>query len=410
MTRHCLSFYFISILELIGLLLLRGIAYIWPRRTKSVVIGCYGGELYIDNPKYLLQYLLKNTKLRITWIGKDYVRDQLPQNDRLSFATKGSLVAFWRLLNAKTWICCQAINVDLTTLPILGRAKCIDLWHGIPIKYIGMQTPNLRKSGLKATLMGNLYQKATQNLKSWLVVANSRMIDLLCVGVPSRYGKERILPVGTPRNDFLINSSHDEDLKVMLRRKYSALLGFDVKKKMVLYLPTWRMRGDCIFAFYNQTLEIQHAWKEMLDERGAVLIEKHHWGTYLRYPTLKDSVCSIAIPAEKQRLVDVQELLLIADVLISDYSGAYIDFALLKRPVIHFAHDLEEYSNEDSGLAYNLKDVAAGPIVYDLLDLKDKVDHALKNPEFIPAKDFGQLVEYETGCAASHIARFISSY
>ena len=374
-------------------------------------MGCYGGDLYIDNPKYLLGYLLKNTKntkLKITWIGKDCVREQLPQSDKLSFATKGSLLAFWRLLNAKIWICCQAINVDLTPLPIRGRAICIDLWHGIPIKYIGTQTPKARNTGTKATLLGHLYQKIALDLKSWLVVSNRQMIALLCEGVSARYDKQRVLPFGTPRNDFLIIHAYDDKLKEKLRHKYSTLFGFRNTKKIILYLPTWRMRGDCVFAFYNQPFKIQKEWKRMLDENDAVLIEKHHWGTYLQYPDLEDSICSIAIPADKQKLADVQELLLIADVLISDYSGAYIDFALLKRPVIHFAYDYKEYSNDDSGLAYNLHDVAAGPIVYDLVELKDKVYRALKKPEFLPAEKFDQLVEYETGCSAQLIERFIN--
>ena len=409
MAGHLFSFYIIKTFRLFGLILLRGIAFLWPRSGKEIVIGGWCGELFIDNPKYLLLYLLENTDYKITWIGKSAIVSQLPSHINLRFARMGSLYAFWRLLNARTWICCQAINLDLTSLPILGRGTCIDLWHGILIKLIGESTPKLKSLNLRTSYFAELYHKMTQQLDSWVAVSNERMVDILCQGEPSRYKSSRILRVGTPRNDFLINNSYNEKVISALRHKYASILGFDENRKIVLYLPTWRMRGDCVFAFYNQKSNVQEDWKKMLESHDAILIEKHHYGTYARYPLLKDSICSIAIPASLQNCVDVQELLLIANVLISDYSGAYIDYALLRRPVIHFAYDLEEYSTADSGLAYNLYDVAAGPIVTRLSELKTMVCQALTTTEFHPAKGFDRLVEYETGNASAKITDFIRS-
>ena len=387
---------------------LRIFANIWPRRSYYVVMGGWSGELFIDNPKYLLLHMLEHTNFHITWVGCKDIINKLPKNDKLSFANKGSLAAFWALINANTWICCQSVASDLTWLPILGRAKSIDLWHGIPVKFIGNLTPKIKNQVVEKSLWWSIYHKIVSNPLGWLVVSNEQMIDILCDGVPSRYSRSKILRVGTPRNDFLINNANNTSLISSLRKKYSDLLGFDISKRIVLYLPTWRMNGD-VFAFYRLPEDEQVAWKKMLASENAVLIEKHHWGTYVKYPDIENAKCSLAISSELQKDVDVQELLLITNILISDYSGAYIDFALLKRPVIHFAYDFEEYSNEDSGLAYNLRDVAAGPVVYDVVDLKEKVRQALKKPEFLPAGKFDQLVEYEKGCASSHIVRFISN-
>ena len=398
-----------SILKIFKHIMLRVVAFCWPRDRNLIVIGGWCGELYIDNPKYLLDYLLEHTEFKVVWVGKEHVREQLPKHERLKFAAKDSFAAFWNLLNAKTWVCCQAINIDLTTLPILGRAVCIDLWHGIPIKFIGEQTPKIRNSRLSLSALKRLCHKVIYDWKSWIVVSNSRMVDLLCDGVPERYNKQRVLLIGTPRNDFLINHANDEKLKEKLRDKYSALLGFENEKKIVLYLPTWRMSGDEVFTFYNQTVALQDRWKRLLDEKNAVLIEKHHWGTYARYPSTESSLCSIAISASQQKQIDIQELLLIADMLISDYSGAYIDFALLQRPVVHFAYDLEKYTNEDSGLAYSLQDVAAGPIVLDVNELESVVNELLKRESFSPANGYPQLVEYEQGTSSSKIVEFINS-
>ena len=402
-------FYFSSLFKVLALVVLRAVAYFWPRNSKLIVIGGWRGELYIDNSKYLLEYLLEHTEFEVVWVGKEHICNQLPKHERLSFVVKDSLSALWCLLNARTWICCQSINADLTSLPILGRAVCIDLWHGIPIKYVGTKTPNIINAGVKASLLGCLYQKVAFNFSSWLVVSNSKMVNILCEGISTRYDKKRVLRIGTPRNDFLIQHADDKELQLKIREKYSKLLGFDSNRKIILYLPTWRMCGDDVFTFYNQSCEVQEKWKNMLDENHSVLIEKHHWGTYARYPLPKNSTCSIAISASQQNQIDIQELLLVADMLISDYSGAYIDFALLRRSVVHFAYDLEKYVSEDSGLAYNLHEVAAGPIVSDVEQLESAVGQLLKHPMFTPAKGFADLVEYEKGVSSARIVDFIRS-
>lgn len=404
---HSLIYYSLTPIRWLGLLFLRGLAFVWPRDGHTVVIGGWAGEFYIDNPKYLLEYLLEQTNLRLFWVGKPELLERLPKHPRLRAVRKDSLKAIWRLLNSKFWVCCQAIHVDLTSLPLLGRGVCIDLWHGIPIKYIGFLTPASKIHGKKASLMGRLNMMISQNLKSWLVVSNDTMADILTQGVPARYSASRILRVGTPRNDFLLNNASNHLLIRRLREKYSALFGFDSEKKIVLYLPTWRASGKDVFSFYSQSDAMQEEIAAILMRNDAVLIEKHHWGTYARYPNTGSSKCSIVITASQQYDVNVQELLLISDLLISDYSGAYIDFALLKRPVVHFAYDLEEYQQSDSGMAYDLRDVAAGKIVRDCDSLAQEMDRLLEKPLFNPADGFAQLVEYERGNSCERIARFM---
>lgn len=394
-------------IRLLWMIPLRGVAYLWPRSSKKIVIGSWMGGLFGDNPKYLCLYLLEHTDYDITWIGNEVVRDFLPRHERLRFARKGGFKAFLSLMCARVWICCQAWNIDLTQLPIKGFATIIDTWHGIPVKQIGQNIPG------RATVNKPNYFKLLANYlqyeqDEWLLVCSDKMAEILTTGVPTRYSMRRLLPYGTPRNDYLIKNATNSDLIAKLKEKYSQILGFDADKKVVLYMPTWRSRGDCVYAFYNQKDTQQKEWRKMLDDNNAILIEKHHYGTYAKYPMTKPSECSIVITADQQKDVDVQELLLIADVLISDYSGAYIDYALLRRPVIHFAYDYDEYATQDSGFAYDFKKVAAGPMIYKFEDLKDCTERLLENPTFEPASDFLELVAYENGDSCEKITEFIS--
>ena len=392
--------------RLLWLIPLRGLAYLWPRSSKNVVMGAWMGNLFGDNPKYLCLYLLEHTDYNITWVGNDIVRDYLPNHGRLRFARKGSFNAFFALMRARVWICCQAWNIDLTQLPIKGFATIIDTWHGIPVKQVGQNVPS-RTTANKPNVLKRLANRLQYEQKEWLLVCSNKMAEILTTGVPGRYSMKRLLPYGTPRNDYLIKNATNFDLITKLKRKYAQVLGFDADKKVVLYMPTWRSRGDCVYAFYNQQDAQQKVWRKMLDDNNAVLIEKHHYGTYAKYPMTKASECSVVITADQQKDVDVQELLLISDVLISDYSGAYIDYALLQRPILHFVYDLDEYATSDSGLAYDLESVAAGPMIVTCDELIIEVDSELKSPVFAPANGFRSLVVYERGSSCERIVDFM---
>ncbi len=215
------------------------------------------------------------------------------------------------------------------------------------------------------------------------------------------------LPFGTPRNDFLLNNRDNIDLQRNLREKYARLLGFDPSRKIVLYLPTYRSSGKDVFAFYDLKEPESAAFAKILNDNNAVLIEKHHWMTYVQHPLPPTPSFSIVIPGDRQNIVDTQELLLTADILISDYSGVYIDFGLLERPCIHFAYDLNQYRDRDSGLAYDLNQVAAGPIVKTLPELLSTLTDLLEHPAFTPAPHFHELVTYETGHACEQLVRFL---
>lgn len=76
--------------------------------------------------------------------------------------------------------------------------------------------------------------------------------------------------------------------------------------------------------------------------------------------------------------IDTQELLLICDLLITDYSSCYIDFLHCNKPIIHYLFDGEYYQKNDRGLYYSFKDVAAGPIIYDEAELISNITDCRK--------------------------------
>lgn len=245
---------------------------------------------------------------------------------------------------------------------------------------------------------------------SYLVTTSDKMTEMLADGIPTIFSSQRAIKSGTPRNDFLIHNANNKELATALRQKYSKLLGFDKKKKIVTYLPTHRNDGQYTFAFFDATMENQAQVKTILDANNATLIEKHHFLTLQNFPNTKKSICSIPIAANLQEFIDVQELLLITDVLLCDYSSAYYDFSLLKRPVIHYVYDYDHYKTEDSGIAFPIEDYAAGPIVKNFEILLDELSQSLSTPKFNPHPKMNDNLTYETGHACESILSFIKEH
>jgi len=80
-------------------------------------------------------------------------------------------------------------------------------------------------------------------------------------------------------------------------------------------------------------------------------------------------------------------LLLISDILVTDYSSMIFDYLLLNRPILLFAYDLGEYVKE-RGMYYNFEEISPGPILFNGKELID----AIKNIEKID-KDFKEKRE-----------------
>ena len=375
-------------------------------------VGAWFGELCSDNPKYFTQYLLDNTTLEITWIGKLCVKSTLPKHPHLHFAEKGSLRATYALLRSKFWIFCIFHQNDLTSLPIDGGAFLINLWHGIPIKSLGQnsiwdkQHPSYK--GLRSFLE-RVYSYMMAGEKDWFPVSSDSMAMIMSKGFPAKFSQQKALKFGSPRNDFLINNQNNARLIQSLKLKYARLLGFPIDKKIILYLPTWRINdNNHIFCFYNLDRKTSRQISQILGESNSILIEKHHFHTYEHYEIPDLLVPSFfTIRPDALKFVDVQELLLITDILICDYSSAYLDFALLHRPIIHFTYDYANYIRNDSGLAYDLAEFGGGESVQSIDKLIYLIQKNLQNPDPATKTKTFDLLKYETGTACEKILQFM---
>lgn len=179
--------------------------------------------------------------------------------------------------------------------------------------------------------------------------------------------EERVVPTGVPRMDTFL------DPERRARGRAAALRAFPAAgaAMTILFAPTFRGAGARQATYDFDLLDLP-ALHELCVEKDAIVLFKMH-------PFVTER---LAIPTELQnRLIDasdspveVNDLLLITDLLITDYSSIVFEYGTLQRPMLFFAPDLEEYTAErDFYVPY--AEFVPGRIVRSFSELLDALRH-----------------------------------
>ena len=183
--------------------------------------------------------------------------------------------------------------------------------------------------------------------------------------------KEKIKALGLPRMDYYFENHDLNQLKSEFYNKYN----ISKDKKIILYAPTFREDEK-----YNNVFNFLDLGKfnESLGDEYVLALRLH--------PKI-NKFYGEDISAEG-KYIDVsgfeneQELMLISDILITDYSSIMIEFSALDKPTVFFTYDLDNYLSNERGFYYDFKKTVPGPIVYTTEELIDVV----KNNNFDKSK------------------------
>ena len=326
-----------------------------------IIMGAYSGNSYMDNTKYLFEFLNKRSNYNVVWFTK----------------SRGLLVE----LRNKGYNVVYALSLDAVKL--LRRARFIFLTHGV---YDVLPIDFSPKTEIIMTWHGTVIKDitedfdATYSYKKWVRILKlksypNQYIDYVLTPAKEKYEHEiltsafkvtsdKILDLGYPRNDILLKFNNNLEFKQKLREKYGIP---DNIKRVILYAPTFRDAGSLRFPFKNKDLENLNT---ILEERDSLFLFKGHaYEKKINFGELKH-INLVRKPS------DIQELLIISDLLISDYSSVIFDYLLTMKPIILFPYDLEIYT-KGRGLHYDLRDIAPGPIVFEV----EKLIEAIRNVE-----------------------------
>ncbi|NBJ68821.1 MULTISPECIES: CDP-glycerol glycerophosphotransferase family protein [Clostridia] len=164
---------------------------------------------------------------------------------------------------------------------------------------------------------------------------------------------DKVYATGIPRADIFA----DEKYKSYVKSKLTDMYPFIKNKKVILFAPTFRGNGQASAHYPFEVLNLKQLYEE-LHEEYVFLFKIHPFvNNKLHIPyEYKDFFFDLSDYRE------VNDLLLITDILITDYSSVCFEYALLKKPMLFFAFDVEKYI-EERDFYYNYFDFIPGPLV-----------------------------------------------
>ena len=203
----------------------------------------------------------------------------------------------------------------------------------------------------------------------YLIVSSKNIEDYYSEAF--QISKDKIKPLGLPRADYYFENHDVNELKFRFCNRYD----IDYDKKIILYAPTFRDEEK-----YNNVFNYLD-----LDEFNDAFGDEYVLALRL-HPKIKDFYSGDI--SSEGRYVDCsdykseQELLLISDILITDYSSIMIEFAMLNKPIVFFTYDFDSYLNNERGFYFDFKSNVPGPVVCNSKQLIDVIE----NEEFDESK------------------------
>ena len=357
---------------------------------KTIFFESFGGASASCSHKAIYNYLIENRDYKdykFIWAFKNPKKDHLiKRNKNLTIVKSKSKDYYKYLSKSKYWIVNSLLDLSVIKKKNQIYVQC---WHGTPLK----------KLRCDITVTGSVL-----NTKEEVIKRNNLDVAKIDYFIsPSKYSTEKftsafnlkklnkeniIIEKGYPRNDKLINYTQNDinDIKEKLNIK--------TNKKIILYAPTFRDDEHKSGLGYTYKLNIDFdKLKKELGKDYVILFRAHYFiANSFDFNKYKDFVYNVS------DYDDINDLYIISDLLITDYSSVFFDYAILKRPILFYMYDYKNYKTKLRDFYLDLKELP-GPIIEkqeDLVkDIKqiDKVFNKYKeyyqtfNKKFNPYED-----------------------
>ncbi|GAB2538218.1 CDP-glycerol glycerophosphotransferase (TagB/SpsB family) [Gracilibacillus alcaliphilus] len=172
-----------------------------------------------------------------------------------------------------------------------------------------------------------------------------------------------MIKYGYPRNDILKN--YTEEYSDQLKEK----LHIPPYKKVILYAPTWRDDEYHKIGQYKFQLQLDlHLLQQELGEEYVIILRMH----YLISDHI-DLTDFSGFAYDYSSYNDINDLYIVSDLLITDYSSVFFDFANLRRPILFFTYDIDKYKDMLRGFYIDMENDLPGPLLYTSEEVLDSI-------------------------------------
>lgn len=356
------------------------LSFLMPRDKNIWLFGSTFGRRFADNPRYLYLYVSQHSdrssnqvhqqveawkKQGHQWNVDENCKNLRPiwmshNRDIVSFLQEQgyeayyyhSLKGIWYALRGGVYVY-DNYSKDINFWQSGGAVK-VNLWHGLPLKKI--QHDNIHDRFRHPRNVWEKFKCFPRNLSDekpsdTVLCPSERMRDIFA----SAFQTEHVIVSGYPRWDGMLEK---EMSPLYLPRELQHLTRIAEYRnhhphtKMLCYMPTFRQSEKKLLGLIDFP-ELER----FLQENDYLLCIKLHPKS-----TIKDSIRQI----KSERILvyedglDSNLLLKETDVLVTDYSSAFFDFALTEKPIVFFCYDYEEYVKESRELYFDYEEVIPG--------------------------------------------------
>ncbi|MGH0829224.1 MULTISPECIES: CDP-glycerol glycerophosphotransferase family protein [Bacillus] len=336
--------------------ILHNIMKIFPIKRKVTFIMSYGENLIFIYDEMKRQKIDYNVVFLYKPTCK-YEVDSYSDVKSYKFETKNifhTIKSVYHLSTSK-YVVIDNYFGSLAKVNFKKGVQCIQIWHAAgAIKKFGVLAPSFNKRSLRAQ---KRFFDVYKNFHK-IVVGSDALANIYKDAFV--LSDDRILKTGIPRTDLFFYEQRKQENKENILLINPSLKG----KKIILYAPTFR---DKELVDFDLHLDIDMMYKALKDEY-IILIKLHpavrnklnHQDKY------KDFVYDYSL------YPNINDLFLVTDILITDYSSVPFEFCLLNKPMVFFPYDLKKYAKK-RGIIGDYKRNVPGPVVYNTNELIDVI-------------------------------------
>ena len=375
-----------------------------PTENNTVLFHCFGGRQFGCTPKAIFEEIVNNESQNYTCIWA-FKADLIPSFEKDPMFQTATIVDIDSqdyldaCARAKYWIFNTRVAEYIKPKSDQIYVQC---WHGTPLKRLGFDVNVETKSALNtASELANRFKIDSEKwtyLISPSAYASKHLADAF--GLDEERRPSVVLEEGYPRNDRIVRVCEDPQTLDSFTTAFRKELGIPTDKKILLYAPTWRddsYESGKGYVMENTLLDFP-ALQAALGNEWVVLFRAHYYiANHFDFSAYEGFVYDVSKQA------DINDLYIVADALLTDYSSVFFDYANTARPIMFFWPDYQHYANDIRGFYFDL-DELPGPhcltndeviaAVQDLPNYEAKYgeDYAAFREKFCP-KDDGHAAE-----------------
>jgi CDP-glycerol glycerophosphotransferase len=345
---------------------------------KVIMFSTFDGRGYSDSPKAIYLKMLGDESFKdytFVWAFKKPKKfKSVLKNERTYSVQVGTTDYLETCATAKYWIVNYKIGDSIYPK---DDQVYVQLWHGTPLKRLGY---DIKVSDNAMNSIQEIRAKYSADAKKFTYLlapsdfAREKFASAWNLKQTGQEGK--IIVEGYPRNDYLINYKQSAVEKTKARLKLPS------DKKVILYAPTWRdnQHDSKLGYVYKPDIDFDTLREKFGDE--YVIAFRAHYLVANNFDFAKYD----GFVYDVSKVTDINDLYIVSDMLITDYSSVFFDYANLKRPIIFYMYDIDDYACDIRGFYIETQELP-GPITTTTSELVVAITNCT-NGEFQPDEKY----------------------